>query len=238
MPMNKNKQFAEILDKCLERLRQGGSIEQCLTAYPDQAKELRPLLETVAMVKLVTAISPRPGLNAQLQQRLRTATQEKPKRSNPLFGWSPRWATWVGIALVLVMSGGSTVAAASSSMPDSVLYPVKQATEQVRLKLTFSDVGKEELYATLADVLVKELDYLSNKNGAVSSARTAKIEQVRRQLNTALDKVVVLASVPQTADGGVMTAPMMTAPPTAIKGDQSIDMTPSVAVVPTTRPQF
>ena len=55
------------------------------------------------------------------------------------------------------------MAAAGNSMPDSFLYPVKLATEQVRLGLTFSDIGKAELHAELADTRVSEIVYIVNK---------------------------------------------------------------------------
>src|SRR3989304_2343381 len=142
-PMRKNKEFNEILDKCLERLRQGASIEQCLADHPGQGGELRPLLETGAMGK--------------------------------------------------------------------------QATGAVQLRLASSDVDKAEVYARLADVRMKELDYLKDKHD-----RPEKAEEVRRELNVSLEKVVVLAAPPPKP------AVLMSPAPRRTNGDRNEGTAPSV----------
>ncbi|GAH90833.1 unnamed protein product, partial [marine sediment metagenome] len=104
--------------------------EQCLQSYPEQAAELKPLLQTALVVKKASAIQPRAEFKAKARYQFRSALQEVASRgSRPFFGWLPRWATVVTIVLVLLLAGGGTVAAASNSMPDSPLYPVKLATE-------------------------------------------------------------------------------------------------------------
>ena len=70
----------------------------------------------------------------------------------------------MAILLVVCLVGGGTVFAASGSMPDSPLYPVKLATEHVQLALTFSDIGKAEANARLADKRVQEIVYLTGKD--------------------------------------------------------------------------
>jgi hypothetical protein len=60
--------------------------------------------------------------------------------------------------LLVIIGGGGTVLASSNSMPDSILYPVKVATENVQMALTFSDIGKAELNAKLADKRVNEIN--------------------------------------------------------------------------------
>ena len=43
--------FDEILHDCLVSLEAGGTIEECLTSYPEQAAALQPLLETMVAVR-------------------------------------------------------------------------------------------------------------------------------------------------------------------------------------------
>ena len=133
----KEKEFDNILDECLERiLTRGETIEQCLESYPEQSAELEPLLQTALLTKRASAIEPRPEFRERARYQLRSALQEMEEnreRRPFFFGWQPRWATAVIGLLVFLMASGGTVAAANNSMPDEPLYPVKLATETVRL---------------------------------------------------------------------------------------------------------
>ena len=137
------------------------------SCYPEQAAELKPLLETVLSVKEASAVEPRPEFKARARYRFRSALAEKaaPKR-RPFFGWLPRWATALAIVLVVLLAGGGTVVAASNSMPDSILYPVKLATEKVQLALTTSQLGKARLCADFADKRVAEIIYMADRGDA------------------------------------------------------------------------
>jgi len=205
--MKKRRKFDNILDECLERLLvKGETIEQCLRSYPEQADELEPLLQTALATKQAAAIQPRPEFRAQARYQFRSALQEiEQRRRLPLFGWQPRWATVVAIVLVLLLAGGSTVAAAGNSMPDNPLYPVKLATEQVQLALTPSALGKAELYAKLADKRVAEIVHVANKG------KPEQVERVTQRLNSYLARVAVLA-LAERKEAGVFMAPPPSAP--------------------------
>ncbi len=222
--MKKSLKFNNILDECLERLlAKGETIEQCLQSYPEQADELEPLLQMALATKEASAIQPRPEFRAKARYQFRSALQEiGQKRRLPFFGWLPQWATAVTIVLVLVLVGGGTVAAASNSMPDNPLYPVKLATEQVRLTLTPSVLGKAELYAKLADKRVVEIIYIANKGKA------EQVERVTQRLDSHLARIAVLAA-PQKKEAGVLMAPpppSAPAPPRSARGgrDEGIEV--------------
>jgi len=185
-----SKEFDNVLDECLERLLvKGETIEQCLQSYPEQAAELKPLLQTALVVKKASAIQPRAEFKARARYQFRSALQEVASgRSRPFFGWLPRWATVVTIVLVLLLAGGGTVAAAGNSMPDNPLYPVKLATEQVRLTLTLSQIGKASLCAQLADRRVAEIIYMANEGDA------RQVELITQRLKKRLVMLAVLAS--------------------------------------------
>lgn len=200
--MKKSRQFDNILDECLERLlAKGETIEQCLASYPEQAAELKPLLETALAAKQASAIQPRPEFRTRARYQFRSALQTmEAKKGLPFFGWLPGWATAVAIVLVLLLAGGGTVAAAGNSMPDEPLYPVKIASEQVRLILTPSALGKAELYANLADKRVVEIVYVANKGDA------RRVEAVTQRLNNYLTRIASLVAT-QREEAGVLTAP-------------------------------
>ncbi|HEY78077.1 MAG TPA: hypothetical protein G4O09_03080 [Dehalococcoidia bacterium] len=186
--MGKTKEIDNILDECLERLIKGGeTIEQCLVRYPEQAVELRPLLETALVTKKVSNIKPRPEFRSRARYQFQAALQETPARRGFFtFVW-PAWATVVAIVLALLLSGGGTVALAADSMPDEPLYSVKIATEQVRLAFTFSEIGKADLNARFADRRVAEITAIANR------AEPKDLDRATELLNKHLEKVAVLA---------------------------------------------
>jgi len=207
--MKKTKEFNNILDECLELLLvKGEALEQCLRSYPEQAAELEPLLQTALATKQALAIQPRPEFIARARYQFRSALQEvKPKRKLFFLGWQPRWATAMAIALVLLLAGGGTVAAAGNSMPDNPLYPVKLATEKVRLTLTRSNMGKAELYAKLADKRVAEIIYMANKG------EPEQVERAAQRLNTYLTRVASLALAEREGERALLAPPPAQVPP-------------------------
>jgi len=213
--MKKDGEFDDILDECLERLLvKGETLEQCLVSYPEKAVELKPLLETALATKQASAIEPRAEFKARARYQFRSALQEmEPKRRLSFFDWWPRWATVVAIVLVLLLASSGTVAAASASMPDEPLYPVKIASEQARLMLTPSTLGKAELYANLVDKRVSEIVYIANKGDA------RQVGLVTQRLNNYLARIAILA-LAQRARSGVMNAP---APAPAFAPDESAE---------------
>jgi len=199
-----SKEFDNVLDECLERLLvKGETIEQCLQSYPEQAANLKPLLQTALAARQTVAIQPRAEFKARARYQFRSALQEVPSQKRLSFSWLPRWATVVAIVLGVLMMGGGTIAAASYSMPDSLLYPVKLATEQVQLALTPSDIGKAELCAKLADRRVAEIIHMADKGDA------QQVEAITQRLDERLVMLASLTSAPEVAE----TPRMLEAPP-------------------------
>ncbi|MFC1903803.1 DUF5667 domain-containing protein [Chloroflexota bacterium] len=207
--MKKRKELDNILNECLERiLTRGETIEQCLASYPEQAAELEPLLQTFFFAKKAAEVKPRPEFRDRARYQLRVALQEmaeKRERRFSFFSWQPRWATVVVAVLVFVLASGSTVAASGNSMPDGTLYPVKLATERVRLALTFSALDKAELYARLADKRVTEIISM------VEKGKLKQMEQTTQRLDAQLVAMANLVG-PPAEEAGVLLAPAPTAP--------------------------
>ena len=202
------KEFDNILDKCLERLLvEGDTLEQCLQSYPEQASELKPLLETASGIKKATAIQPSAGLKASARYQFISALDDmaSKNKSRPSFGWFPRWATVLTMILGFLLVGSGTVAAAGYSMPDSPLYPVKLTTEEVQMKLTPSTIGKAELLVKLADKRVAEIIYLAKKGDA------EQIEVIAQSLDSRLAMLAGLVS--KLKVNGVPAASVLDQPP-------------------------
>ena len=197
----KDSEFENILDECLERLVQGETLEQCLQRYPEQAAQLEPLLQTAQAVRKASAILPRSEFKARARYEFHSALQAKATKRRLSFFGLRRWATALMLVAILLVAGGGTAFAASNSMPDSPLYPVKLATEHVQLTLTPSDMGKARLCAMLADRRVAEIIYMASKGNA------QQVDVIAQRLDKRLVMLAELASA-QKAGG----APRVLAP--------------------------
>ncbi len=161
-----------IFNECLEKLLTGTeTVEQCLGRYPDQAKELEPLLRTAMSVNKAIDVKPTAELKARIRYNLQLKMAEvgKPRRAS-WFSLQPRWALAVVTMMLVFVVGGGTFLAADSSMPGSPLYPVKIFTENVSLKLAGSDAEKAELSLAFADRRVAEMNYML-ENGTSNTER-------------------------------------------------------------------
>jgi len=168
--------FEQVLDECIERMFLGESLEDCLKSHPEHAQRLEPLLRTAAVTHQATgSVEARPEFKARLRyeiaSRARAAAQPAATKS-PFLGWAPRWAVAiVSVCLLLVLAGGSTVAAASSSVPGDSLYSVKTTSERVWLAVAFSDSAKVRLQARFAQRRVREMAQLIER-GETGDLRT------------------------------------------------------------------
>jgi hypothetical protein len=212
--MKKGKEFDDILTECLDRLLvKDATVEQCLASYPEQADELKPLLQIAMVTRRTATIQPRPDFRARARYQFHAALQEiEGKRGRLFFRWLPQWAAVVTVVLVLLLAGSGTVAAASNSMPDEPLYQVKLATEQVWLTLNFSDMGKARLNAVLADRRVAEIIYLAGKGDA------RRVEAITKRLDKYLAMMAMLASIPEAESAPAEMAEVPAAAPGKAKG--------------------
>lgn len=99
-------EFDMILDKCIDRLSRGESLEKCLADYPEHKAQLEPLLK--AMTETATAYSFVPSPEVKRNARLRFYSELERRRQ--LSFWQriarPRlaWVSAVSILILLVIS--------------------------------------------------------------------------------------------------------------------------------------
>lgn len=118
--------------------------------------------------------------------------------------------------------------AADSSMPDNPLYSVKLTTEQVRLTLTTSQMGKVRLCTELADRRVAEIAYMADKGDA------EQVELITQRLGDKLDLLVVLIGGEEVvaAPGVLMAPPPEATPPPTEEAPPPAEETMPPVVVP------
>ena len=148
------------LQRALESLAQGMTLEQALAPYPDLAPELRPLLETaLAAVELRPREVPAGALTRSRNRALARAAGLKTAAPRPSrLALLPRFAVAVA-ALVVVLGLGldGISTAAAESLPGDVLYPVKIVSEKLQLRLASRPGNRLNLEAAYSQRRVDEV---------------------------------------------------------------------------------
>jgi hypothetical protein len=134
------------LIECLDALAQGESVERILARYPQEAAQLRPLLQTAAGLP---ALRMEPSEAVKIRSRQKFMAQADMLRRTPTrksMGFLPRFATgFVAAGLVAIVLSTGAVAASGSALPGDPLYNVKRTVENVRLSTAGSPVVRDEL---------------------------------------------------------------------------------------------
>lgn len=199
----------EGLQDCIELLRQGISLDECLARYPEYAQDLEPLLRTA----LTAQSQLTPGMPPTVRRRIRARVLAKwgrrhlPRQqrwSLPVF--VPRWAAVaVSVVLAIVLSGVGTVAASGGAVPGEPLYPVKEIREEAQLWFARSPEAKVATYSRLVKERVGELRELAAKGRTDSSP----IALARLEAHVAGASQLVEERIEQSADGRSMVTPAL-----------------------------
>jgi hypothetical protein len=188
---NKQKQADNLFNDCLENIILGKqTADNCLGSFPEQSGDFKSLLGIVEAVHTASAITPRADFRAKARYQFRSALYDAAaKRKQPSWRWSWRMATIIPVAMAtLLVTGGGVVAAASGSMPDNPLYPIKLAVEQIQVNLTPSDNARAGLYAMMADRRVNEIISMAQK-GNVALLESTNVH-LEKDLNRATELAV------------------------------------------------
>lgn len=160
-----NEEFENLLDECLKKLLLGETVDQCVEQFPEQADELRPLLEIAHTLKTASTIQPSHEFRAKARFEFQNVLTEK-YEDRSLLAWMPRWVTITGLLVGLMSLFISIIITSTNSMPESPLYAVKLLTEQVGLTLTLDPLQKVQYQSDLAERRITEIIYLADKGNA------------------------------------------------------------------------
>jgi len=204
------RQFADILDECLQELNRGADLEAVLTRHRDCAPRLRPLLEAALLVQQGPHPQLSPQANALGRRRLLEAVARKARQKaapsrlrakRPFLRWPslPGWqvsrlsfrVASAALVLAIALASLGTVNAAADSLPDSPLYAVKLATERVQLALALSPESKARLHLSFAGRRLWEVHTQAELGKPISPVA---LEGMRSETEQAL---AVIAKAPQ-----------------------------------------
>jgi len=181
--------FTEALDQALELLEQGHPLEYCVRQFPEYADELRPLLQVSDdLHRLAGAPLPffeKATIEPDWETLLANVPQDQPgllKRYAvslaELFKGVQQYRVqrYAAFVVALLVAFVFSWQASRSSTPNSPLYPLKRAVEQVEIVSALDSTSQIELHIELARRRFDELQELA--------AQTRRIE--RPLLNEAL----------------------------------------------------
>jgi hypothetical protein len=198
------KRIEEIFEECLGRIEHGESIESCLASHPEEARELEILLRTFVNVKWrATLVEPSPLSKERGRAKLFNIYRErayqdeqKSKQTGKSFLQRMLVPTIAGVVIFVLIGGVGTAAASGDAMPDQPLYPVKLATEEVRLALSFSDTEKAVVNTELAQRRAQEIAAMAELGKVEYIAPTAdKMLNNLENAEQAVNKVMLSESV-------------------------------------------
>jgi hypothetical protein len=181
--------FYRALQHCIVLVRQGVPLEECLTQYPEYAKELMPLLQAATIPSREDADSSNSRLPSAVQTRLcqwvlghwdcTHALKQQYPQVVPAF--SLPWAAVMVLAVlasIALVGGVSTAMAAEDSVPGTSLYPVKELREETRLWLTHSPEEKVAVYTGFVEERTQEIIRLARvEERGPAAVAVARLEQ-------------------------------------------------------------
>lgn len=129
----------------------------------------------------------RKELRARLMSEAADVLAPRPRRQ---WLFSAAWLrpALAAAVLALFVAAGATNAAASS-LPGDALYPVKRASEDMQLALTFNDVARLRLLSDLADRRLEELAGVARERPASAPSATAQYADAVEKVANAVEKV-------------------------------------------------
>jgi hypothetical protein len=216
------KQLDKIFNECLELINQGESIESCLQRYPEVATELELLLMTFVNVKWrASNVQPREEFKLKARAQLFNprhihyhAPEIKTARQPGIFNLQRMFVPALASILVFVLVGGSVsaVAASSSALPNEPLYPIKLASEQVKVAFAFSNSDKAMVNVELAETRSNEIATM------VAQGNTEQITITSERMLKNLDEAErALVSIAQVESIKIPTTASQFATPSAPK---------------------
>jgi hypothetical protein len=184
------KSIETIFEECIQRMQNGESIESCLQRYPEYAPQLQDMLSTAINVAWRSSfILPDPNYKTRARMQLHGAMyaiqQEKQFQNTGKVRSFKFQHVWIPAAIcicILLFGSVGTAAAATESMPDQPLYPVKLVTEQVQMALAFSEDDKAMLNVKMAENRSKEIAAMA------SAGKTDLVISTSNRLLTNLEK--------------------------------------------------
>jgi len=173
-----NRGIEDIVDRCIDLMQEGRTLNQCLLLYPEVADDIEPLLRVARELgQLAKSVPRQEALDAAVaaagaastrmseRQRFKRPAGKPESQRSRAGVVAFRWVA--AAAAVLVLTIGLSTASARS-LPGDLLYSLKLATERVAFVLTTSPDRRAELRLSFADTRLEELVRTAQSEGRIN----------------------------------------------------------------------
>ncbi|NIA21723.1 MAG: hypothetical protein GWP05_07105 [Anaerolineaceae bacterium] len=160
------------LDECIERLRQGQSVNDAVASCPDRSGWLRPLLTIVRDLQSL----PDPVLSTESMMRTFIKASEGQVEAARAKRPEVRFLSWgflmraAAVLLAVFLGGWATVNASADAVPGDWFYPIKRFTERAKFFLTVNQEDKAELRIVFSSERLKEAVKQHQRTGRIDQA--------------------------------------------------------------------
>ncbi len=186
-----NLSFEEIFDQALTQLRQGKTIDEVVSTYPE-ATELRSLLEVASLAQSIPInVVPTPMRRRKFAEQVHQS-------------W---WLNTVGLLkfgimpltlVMMILGARSMIIKADNSLPGDNLYALKQASEQLQLTLTRDPNKQANFQVKLTQRRLDEVKQAAaNQNPVQEAAALAELKDQSQK---------TFATIPQVAAATAITS--------------------------------
>jgi hypothetical protein len=151
--------LADILETCLQLMEKGASIDSVLLRYPNQAEELRPLLEAALQATSLGQQEAPVGALVRNRNRVLSTAARLSKKGGLITGWRSSWRfAWIALVglIFLLVSGNGLLIASAHSLPGDILYPIKRSVETTQITIQSNPVQKQALQAAFSQRRIEE----------------------------------------------------------------------------------
>jgi hypothetical protein len=139
--MSEMNVLEQALDDCLQQMSDGSRLDECLRRYPEQARELKPMLETAVGFGHGRELTPSPAFKMRARRTLSDYWQAHPqRRASP-----SRLAAAIVVTVALLMLVGT--AYAQNALPGQPFYDWKITSEKAWRALAPDPVAVDLLIA-------------------------------------------------------------------------------------------
>jgi hypothetical protein len=163
-----DRHMEEILDTCLEKMREGEPLEEILMKYPEDREGLKNLLGIAKAIKNIPSPQVREEALTSCLAKVRQAVELREKRtwrtrwprlpgSRLFYLPSPAWAKALALVLIISFISWGAVSLSADSFPGDLLYPVKLMCEKIEYSLTTHPEGRAKLRLIYSEERMEEL---------------------------------------------------------------------------------
>jgi hypothetical protein len=195
---------ADLLNLCLDEIASGAAtLDGCLASHPDQAADLRALLQVALSIPPPPPAQLDPAFRAHARVVLLETIRAERRNGASRFPVAvlrritgffagvgrPSGARQLsrgfvlGVSLVIlatIVAGSGAIYASQGAIPGDALYPIKTAVEQIELKLTTGDDAQAQAYVDLAGRRADEVQNAvrQGRSGSAGTAAAAYVHDV------------------------------------------------------------